>query len=115
MPAVLGQVEQPDRLGRLTARKCERADAALEGRHAILEDRLGRIHDAGVDVAELGQPEERGGVRRVTEDVARRLVDRHGPSPGGRVGHRSGVDLSGLETPVGHEGDLLARRVGRHG
>ena len=36
------------------------------------------------------------------EDVARRLVDRHRASPGGRVRHCSGVDLAGLESPVGH-------------
>ena len=111
MTAVLGQVEQPDRLRRLAARECERADAAVESGHPLLEDRLGRVHDAGVDVAELGEPEQRRRMRGVPEDVARRLVDRHGPGPGRRVGHGSGVDLSGLETPVGHVRDLLRRRV----
>ena len=53
-PAVLGQVEQCDRLGRLTARDGERADAAVERGHALLEDGLGRVHDAGVDVAQFG-------------------------------------------------------------
>ena len=102
MPAVLGEVEQGDRLGRLTARDCQGADAAVERGHALLEDGLGRVHDAGVDVAELGKPEKGRRMRRVAEHIARRLVDRHRPGPGCRVGYGSGVYLAGLETPVGH-------------
>jgi hypothetical protein len=107
MPAVLGQVEQRDRFGCLTARDRERADAAVERGHALLKDRLCRVHDARVDVAELGEPEKGRGVRRVPEDVARRLVDRHRARPGGRVGYGSSMDLAGLETPVGHVRGLL--------
>ena len=52
------------------------------------------------------------GVLGVVEDVRRRLVDRHGPGPGGGVGLLAGVDLAGLETQlaVGHQ--ILLRNRG---
>ncbi len=105
--AVLGQVEQGDGLGRLAAGHGQRRHPALEGGHPLLEDGLGRVHDPGVDVAQLLQPEQGGGVGGVAEGVAGGLVDRHGPGPGGGVGHGSGVDLTGLESPVGHGSGLL--------
>ncbi len=40
----------------------ERGDAAFQRRDALLQHRLGRVHDAGVDVAELLQREQVGGV-----------------------------------------------------
>ena len=78
----------------------EGAGAALERGDALLDDVLGRVLDAGVDVAELGQREQVRGVVGVVEDVRRRLVDRRGASLGHRVGRGAGVDLLGLETPV---------------
>ncbi len=36
----------------------ERGGAAFKGRHALLEHRLGGVHDAGVDVAELLEAEK---------------------------------------------------------
>ena len=104
--AVLGEVEQRDRLRGLTARGAERADAALERGEAVLEHGLGRVHDPRVDVAELGEPEERRGVLGVAEHERGRLVDRDGPGARGRVGLGAGVDLTGLESPVGHGGLL---------
>ena len=83
---VLGQVQQRDGLGSLSARHGERGDAAFERRDAVLEDGLGGIHDAGVDVPEFLETEECGGVRRVAKDVAGRLVDRNGPGVRRRVG-----------------------------
>ncbi len=63
--------------------------------------------DTGVDVAQLGEAEEGRRVLGVPEHVARGLVDRHGPGPGGRVGHGPGVDLLGLESPaLGHRHSL---------
>ena len=52
---------------------------ALERGDALLEDVSGGVHDARVDVAELLQREEVGGVRGVFEGVRSRLVDRHRP------------------------------------
>ena len=42
----------------------ERAGAALERGDALLDDVLGRVLDARVDVAELGEREQVRGVRR---------------------------------------------------
>ena len=64
----------------------ERRRAALQRRHALLQDRVGRIADAAVDVPEGLQPEERGGVVDVVEDEGGGLVDRRRPGAGRRVG-----------------------------
>ena len=95
-----------------------RGDAGLE--HA-----LGGVHDPRVDVADLGEREEVGGVRRcrgtgttwirrvlgVAELVRRGLVDGHGHGTRGGVGRLPGVDLLGLESPalVRHGGDANGR------
>ena len=81
-------------------RRGERADAALEARHALLEHRGGRVHDPRVDVAEAVEVEEVGRVLGVLEDVGRRLVDRHGPRAGDRVDALAGVERAGVEAEV---------------
>ena len=48
----------------LPARGRERADAALERGHALLEHGLGRVHDPRVDDPELFEAEERRRVLR---------------------------------------------------
>ena len=81
--AGLDDVQDRQRLGGLTAADAaERADAALERRDALLHDRLRRVHDPGVDVAGLGEPEQRARVVAVAEGVGGRLVDREGPRIG---------------------------------
>ena len=104
---VLGEVEQREELRRLAARHDERAGqadrrhaAALEVVEPGLEHALGRVHDAGVDVADLGEREQVLRVRGVAELEARRLVDRHRAGTRGRIGNLPGVDLLGLETPL---------------
>ena len=87
-------------LGGLTGRQEQRGDAAFERRDALLDDVLRRVHDAGVDVAGLGEAEQRGGVLGAVERVRRGLVDRQRPRVGGDVGRLAGVDLLGLERPV---------------
>ena len=97
---------QPDR----------RRAAALERVEAGLEHRLRRVHDPGVDVADLGEGEQVGRALRVAEVVARRLVDRHRPRPGRRVGFGAGMDLAGLETPLlAHRGDATPPKPDRQG
>ena len=113
VPAVLRQVEEGDRFGSLAAGHRQGRHAAFEGRDALLEDRLGGIHDPGVDVAQFLEPEERSGVSRVPEGVAGGLVDRNRPGPGGRVRLCSSVDLSGFEAPFGHDLVLLQPSPGR--
>ncbi len=106
--AGVGEAEDGEGLGRLAAGHGQRPDAALEVGHALLQHRLGRIHDPGVDVAGLAQGEQGGGVVRVPEDIAGRLVDGRGSGPGGGVRARSGMDLAGFEPPgvIRHD-DLL--------
>ena len=65
---------------------------------------VGRIHDAGVDVAEFLQREQVGRVLGVAELVGGRLVDRHRDRVGGRIAAVAGVQHDGLR--------MLA--VGRH-
>ena len=105
--AGLAQRHERERRGRLTrrdgegARNADRGGApALERVEPRLERTLRRVHDAGVDVADLGEPEQVGGVLGVAELERRGLVDRHRTRAGGRIGLAADVDLLGLETPV---------------
>ncbi len=99
--AGVGEVEDRERLGGLTGGQEQRRDPAFERGDALLDDVLGRVHDPGVDVAGLGEAEQRGGVLGAVERVRRGLVDRQGPRVGGGVGRLAGVDLLGLERPFG--------------
>ena len=82
---------------RLTGREHEcrerRLDEAraLELREPLLEHAPGRVHDARVDVAELLEREQVGGMLGVVEHERRRLVDRHRACVGGRVGRLPAV------------------------
>ena len=91
------------------------AGPAFERRDALLDDRLGRVLDAVVDVAELGEGEQVLRVLGGVEDVRGRLVDGGRPRVGHGVGGCTGVDLLGLEVPgvLGHAGN--ARKVGSPG
>ena len=91
MVAGAGEVEDGCGDGGLAGGVGERTGTAFEGREALLEDVRRRVHDARVDVAELLQAEEVRRVFRVTELVARRLVDRDRARTGGRVGFLAGV------------------------
>lgn len=96
-----GQGEQGEGLGGLPGGEGDSGDPAFEGGDALLQDVLGGVVDAGVDVARFGEREEPGGVPGVVEDERGRLVDRHRPGAGGRVGDGPRVDLPGLERPGG--------------
>ena len=81
----------------------ERRDAALERGDALLEDVGRRVHDPGVDVPELLEPEQPRGVRGVVEDVARGGVDRDGAGVRRRVGLLAGVEGPGLGAEGGRD------------
>ncbi len=81
--------------GRTRWRSARRA--AFERRDALLEHRLGRVHDTRVDVAEGLQPKQRGGVVGVVEDVGGRLVDRRSARAGRRIRLGPGVDGERVE------------------
>ena len=70
----------------------EARGAAFERRDPLLQHGVGRVADAGVDVAERLQPEQRGGVIDVVEHERRGLIDRRCARAGGRVGLRAGMD-----------------------
>jgi hypothetical protein len=46
----------------------------------------GRVGQAGIDVADFLQAEERGGMVGVAEDISGGLIDRHLACAGGRIG-----------------------------
>ena len=69
----------------------ERRGAAFERGNAGFEDRLRRIGDAGVDVAERLEAEQRRGVVGIIEDEGCRLVDGRDARAGRRVGRGSGM------------------------
>ena len=91
-----GEVEDRQRLGRLAGCESERGHAALERGDALLEDVGRRVHDPGVDVPELLEPEQPGGVGGVVEDVAGRGVDRDGAGVRRGVGLLARVEGPGL-------------------
>ena len=67
--ACLRDIQQRQRDGRLAAGDRQGPDAAVDGGDALLQHVGGRVHQAGVDVAELLQAEEIGGVLGVLELV----------------------------------------------
>ena len=95
---VAGARDVLDRKGRsrLTRGERERADAAFERRDALLQHVVGRIHDARVDVAELLEREQVGGVLGIAELVGRGLINRHSNGAGGRIGTPAGVKGNGF-------------------
>jgi hypothetical protein len=73
----------------------KRRGAAFERGDALFQHRVGRVADAGIDVAERLQAEQRGGVVDVVEDERRGLIDRRRPRAGGRIGLRAGMNGKG--------------------
>ena len=71
-------------------------------RHPLFQHRGRRVVDAGIDVAEDLQVEERGGLVGILEDEGGGLVDRGRPRAGGRIGMSAGMDALRTETMVGH-------------
>ena len=72
----------------------DRGHTALKISHTLLKHIGGRIHDAGVDVAELLQRKQIGSMFRIAELVAGRLIDRHGTAAGCWVRGLAGMQLS---------------------
>ena len=67
----------------------ERRGAALERSYALLQHGVGGVADAGIDVAERLQPEQRGGMVGVVEDEGCSLIDRRRPRAGSGIGLRA--------------------------
>ena len=94
------QREEGEELGRMPGSGGHRGAAALEGRQPFLEHRDGRVGQPRIDVAEIVQVEERGGVVDVVEHVGRRLIDRRRARAGRRVGRGAGMDRARLEAVI---------------
>ena len=72
-------------------------DAAFHGGHALLQHIVGRVHDAGVNIAGHGQIEEVGAVLGVVKFVGDGLVNRHRHRVSGGLAFIAGVDGLGFE------------------
>ena len=111
--AGIEQRHEGHRLGGQLAGGGQRADAALEAGHALLEHRRGRVHDPRVDVPEAVEVEEVGRVVGVLEDVGRGLIERHGTRAGDRVDALAGVQRPGVEAEVARLGHGRKRSIRR--
>ena len=87
---------------RLARGHAQRARAAFERGHPLLEDVRRRVHQPRVDVAEFLQREEIRRVLAVAEDVRRRLVDRHRPRARRRVGLLAGMEGQCMDSWFAH-------------
>ena len=97
MIALLHQRQDRGHLRRHAGTRGEPGAAVFERRHALLEDRRGRIGQAHIDIAESLQVEQARGVLGVLEDIGRRLVNRYRARAGDRVGDLPRVQAKGLD------------------
>ncbi len=88
----------------------DRADAAFQRGHTLLEHGRGRVGDPAVDVAGALHVEQRGGVPARLEHERGGQVDGRGPRAGGGVGRGAGVQREGVEGRVGRAGHGRSRR-----
>ena len=86
-----------EHLRRVAGGHGERRRAAFERGDPLLEHRAGRIADAGVDVAEGLQAEQRGCMIDVVEHERRGLVDRRRPGAGRRIRRSAGMNRKRAE------------------
>ena len=75
----LGQVDDRIEDPTGTGGDPETGGTPLESGHALLENVCSRIHQAGLDVAQLAQAEQDGGLFRILKDEGTRLVHGYGP------------------------------------
>ena len=105
------EVEDAERRRGLPRRAGERGRAALQRGEALLQSVAGRVHDAGVDVAEFAQGEQVLRVLRVLELIGGRLVDRHRDRAGRRVAAVPAVQHDRLRVHPFRQRVLLSSRI----
>jgi hypothetical protein len=104
----LAQVQHAEARRRLAGPQREAGHAAFQRRDALFQHVHGGVHDAGVDVAHLGQAEQALSVAGVLELEGGGLVDRHRHRTRGRVGTPAGVQRNGFRLfRCGHGAVLL--------
>ena len=115
--AGLQQAVKRQHLRRVSGGGRKAGGAAFERGDALLQHRGGRVADAGIDVAEGLQPEQRGGMIDVFKHVRRGLIDRRRPRAGGRIGLGAGMDRERGEArdAFAHEAFLRVILRGRRG
>ena len=88
----------------------DRADPALQRCDALLQHRHGGVGQPGIDIADLLEVEEGGGMVGIAEYVTGGLVDRRLPRTGRRIGAAAGVNMQRVKAigGVGHGGPRLA-------
>ncbi len=91
----------------------EGGGAPFERSNALLNNSLGGVLDAGVDVAKLRERKKVAGVVSVVKNVGRRFVDGRRACVGGGIGCSAGVNLLGFELPVAH--GRVSSTVGKSG
>ena len=102
------QREQRHDLRRVPRRTADRTNATLKCGNPFLQHGDGRVGQAGIDVADLLQIEQGGGVVCVAEHIGGGLVNRGLACAGGRIGPGAGVDLQGVKAVrCGHDGCSL--------
>ena len=77
--------------GRLARRGGDRPRRPVDGRQTFLEHIGGGVHESGVDVPELLEREQPGGMLGVAEHVAGGLIDGHGPGQRVLIGNLAGM------------------------
>ncbi len=95
--AGLEQGEEDQELRGVARGGGDRGAPVLEARDPLFEHGNGRVVHPRVDVAEIVQVEERGGVVDIVEHIGGGLVDRRRARTGHRVGRGAGMDRPGLE------------------
>ena len=91
------QREEDQELRRVARGGGDRGAPAFEAGDALFEHRDGRVGQPRIDVAEIVQVEERGGVIDIVEHIGGRLIDRRRARAGGRVGRGAGMHGQRLE------------------
>ena len=76
--AGIRQREDGEGFRRLAGGCRQRRNSAFQCGHALFKNIVSRVHDAAVDIAELLQAEQGGGVIGIFKHVGSRLVDGHG-------------------------------------
>ena len=95
MIARAAQSQDDHRLRGMAGTGSQRANAALQVGETLFQHIRGRVHNTGIDVAQLFQGKQVGSLFRIFELIAGRLIDRHSPATGGGVGRIASMQLAG--------------------